>query len=373
MSVRRRKYKNSTGKVVEVWMVDVEFTHPDGRVERVRKVSPVRTRRGAEDYEREVRAQLARGGCVQRKEPSKQVEVPTLKAFAKEFLNTYAAAQNKASEVASKQSILERHLVPELGVLQLDQISKRHVDGYKAVKLQVGLSAKTVNNHLTVLSMLLKVARDWELVSVIPAIKLLKVSEPAFRFLEFREAEALTQSMGPDWRAMVFVALRTGLRLGELRALRWADVDLKGARIIVRQAAWGDVIDTPKSGKSREVPLGEAVRHVLKEHKHLRGEYVFCQKDGTMLSKGMCKHPLWRAAEAAGLGRIGWHVLRHTFASHLAMRGASMKQVQELLGHADIKMTMRYAHLSPEVRLEAVALLDLKPSGTLAAHGRLSA
>ena len=67
---------------------------------------------------------------------------------------------------------------------------------------------------------------------------------------------------------------------------------------------------------------------------------------------------LWRAADRAGLGRIGWHVLRHTFASHLVMRGASMKQVQKPLGHADIKMTMRYAHLSPEARREAVALLD---------------
>jgi len=82
---------------------------------------------------------------------------------------------------------------------------------------------------------------------------------------------------------------------------------------------------------------------------------------------------LWRAAEAAGLGRIGWHVLRHSFASHLVMRGAVIKQVQELLGHADIKMTMRYAHLSPEARREAVALLDVQSSGTIAAHGRLSA
>lgn len=65
---------------------------------------------------------------------------------------------------------------------------------------------------------------------------------------------------------------------------------------------------------------------------------------------------------------MGWHVLRRTFASHLVMRGASMKQNQELLGHADIKMTMRYAHLSPEARREAVSLLDLPSNGTIAAH-----
>ena len=221
--------------------------------------------------------------------------------------------------------------------------------------------------------MLLKVARDWEIITAIAPIRLLKAKEPVFRFLTFEEADGLAMNANPAWHTMIFVALRTGLRLGELRALRWADVDLKSSRLIVRQAAWGNVIDSLKSGKTREVPLGEVVQHVLKEHKHLRGEWVFCREDGSMLTKGMCKHPLWRAAEAAGLVRVGWHVLRHTFASHLVMRGARMKQVQELLGHADIKMTMRYAHLSPEARREAVALLDLPISGTLAAHERRSA
>jgi site-specific recombinase XerD len=77
-----------------------------------------------------------------------------------------------------------------------------------------------------------------------------------------------------------------------------------------------------------------------------------------MLTKGECKHPLWRACKRAGLRRIGWHVLRHTFASHLAMRGKPMKVIQELLGHATMEMTMRYAHLAPAVHRDAVAALD---------------
>jgi site-specific recombinase XerD len=76
------------------------------------------------------------------------------------------------------------------------------------------------------------------------------------------------------------------------------------------------------------------------------------------LGKNECKWPLWRACKRAGLRRVGWHVLRHTFASHLMMRGVALMAIQELLGHKDIKMTMRYAHLAPDVTRDAVLLLD---------------
>ena len=88
-----------------------------------------------------------------------------------------------------------------------------------------------------------------------------------------------------------------------------------------------------------------------------------------MLNKGKCKHPIWSACRRAGLRQIGWHVLRHTFASHLVMKGAPLKAVQELLGHATIEMTMRYAHLSPSVRRDAVKLLDDRSWQKLAKTG----
>ena len=104
--------------------------------------------------------------------------------------------------------------------------------------------------------------------------------------------------------------------------------------------------------------MSDEVLRALKAHRHLRGELVFCDADGRMLTKGECRHPLWRACKRAGLRQLGWHALRHTFASHLVMRGAPIKAVQELLGHSTIEMTMRYAHLSPDVRKDAVRLLD---------------
>ncbi len=127
------------------------------------------------------------------------------------------------------------------------------------------------------------------------------------------------------------------------------------------------VVGTPKSGRSRELPLNDTTLAALKAHRHLRGELVFCNEDGSMLTRHQCKWPLRRAQRKAGLVSLGWHDLRHTFASHLVMRGAQLKAVQELMGHATIEMTMRYAHRSPSVKRDAVALLD-RPNSTSAAH-----
>lgn len=148
------------------------------------------------------------------------------------------------------------------------------------------------------------------------------------------------------------------MRLGELLALRWDDIDLVAKRLTVWQNVSRGELTTPKNHKRREIPLGDQVNAALKGHRHLRGEFVFCQAGGKRLTKGECKHPLLRTCKRAGLRSVGWHVLRHTFASHLVMRGQPLKVVQELLGHSTIKMTERYAHLSPDVGRDAVRLLD---------------
>jgi integrase len=158
---------------------------------------------------------------------------------------------------------------------------------------------------------------------------------------------------------MILLGLRTGLRQGELLALRWDDIDLVAGRLTVRRAVARGIIGTPKSGKSREVALSdEAIAALRPLPSRFAGELVFPGKDGRLLTKGECKHPLWRACRKAGLRRIGWHCLRHTFASHLVMRGAPIKAVQELLGHATMEMSLRYSHLSPDIRRDAVRLLD---------------
>jgi integrase len=284
----------------------------------------------------------------------------TFAAHAEEVMTLHAAVENKHSERASKRSILDRHLLPAFGELPLAGIGPREIAVYKAEKLAAGRAAKTVNNHLTVLRKCLVLAKDWERLAVVPAVGFLRVKKADFDFFTFDEAARLLPGADAGaWRTMVLTGLRAGLRQGELLELRWDDVDLAGGLIRVRRAIYDGVVDVPKSGRGREVGMSDELREAFRVlPSRFAGELVWPGEGGRNLTKGEAKWPLWRACKRAGLRRVGWHVLRHTFASHLVMRGVPLKAVQELLGHATIEMTMRYAHLAPDVTREAVKLLD---------------
>lgn len=362
MTVRRNRHGR--------WMIDVQVEHADGRVERVRKVAPVQTKRDAEAYEREVRRTLLDG--LRRPKEEQQRSVPTLATFADTFIETYCKTNNRASTVREKRRTLARALVPVLGRHRLDQIGPREIEAYKARRLDDGLSNKTVNEELAILSKLLDFANEiGDLPTSPPKIRRLKTQAPSFDFLDFDEAERLLEAArdAPDpWCAMIPIALWSGLRLSELRALQWDDVDLVAARLHVRRAADDEGVLTPtKSYRARIVDLPQCAVELLRQHLHLRGPFVLSREDGSMLQRWHCESkskkqrddsPLMKVCRKAGLRRMGWHGLRHTYASHLVMRGANLMEVRELLGHASIQMTMRYAHLSPSARKSAVALLD---------------
>ena len=331
--------------------MDFWYSPIDGPRQRVRRRSPVQTKRGAEEYERQLRTTLL-------SPPEDKKEVPTLNVFSREFLENYCSTNNKPSELRMKRSTFKNHLRPAFGRLRLDRIGMREVERYKARKLKDGLSPKTVNNHLTILRRCLVVAHEWALLEHVPQIKWLKVPKPEFDFLDFDEAPQLVASADGEWPAMILVAVRTGLRQGELLALRWDDVDLVGGRIVVRRSDWRGHVGATKNGRTREVPLSAEAVSTLQGHRHLRGELVFCHATGRPWTEKELRRPLYRACKRAGIRRIGWHVLRHTFASHLVMRGVALKAVQELLGHSTIEMTMRYARLTPDVRRDAVQQLD---------------
>ena len=204
------------------WMIDVVFLHVDGHKVRVRRTSPVQTKRGAEQYEREVRERMLRGAPD---DEGEKKEVPTLQAFSKEFLETYCAVNNKPSSLRNKRTTFRKHLVPAFGRKRLDEINGRDIERFKANKLQSGLSPKTINNHLTTLRKMLDIACEWGLIEHLPRVKWLRVPPPEFDFLDFDEAERLLETAREheaEFYVMILVALRTGMRQGELLALQWA-------------------------------------------------------------------------------------------------------------------------------------------------------
>jgi len=361
MTVRRRKWTDPTGAPREAWIVDVNAVGKDGRLRRIQRVAPIQNKRAAEKLEHELREELLN---ADERKATTAIESPMLADFAKEFIDTYATPNNKPSEVESKRMILRVHLIPAFGSLRLDQIGAAELDAYKAKKLAAKVAHKTINNHLTVLRKMLTIAIEWERLTVAPPIKWLKPPPPEFDFLTFDESNRLIAAAEGEWRTMIAVAARTGLRLGELLGLSWTDVDLEAGRLFVRRAVARGIVGTPKNGRSREVALSQQAIAALEAHPR-RGLLVFSDPQGKMLTKGATKAPLAHALKRAGLRHIGWHALRHTFASHLVMRGAPIKAVQELLGHSTIEMTMRYSHLSPDARRDAVRLLDIKEALTM--------
>lgn len=161
-------------------------------------------------------------------------------------------------------------------------------------------------------------------------------------------------------RPMIVVSLNTGIRRGELFQLTWADIDFDRRLLTVRAS-------TSKSGKLRHIPLNEAAHSCLQRWRNQASAkgLVFPGPDGKVFDN--CNSS-WRIVlEKAGLrykkndkwvNEFRWHDMRHHFASQLVMRGIDLNTVRELLGHADIAMTLRYAHLAPEAKARAVATLD---------------
>lgn len=373
MSVRRmRRRSRNTGVVSERWHVDVDFMLPNGQRERVRKVAPVQTRRGAEEYERQLRQVLLDGSYFKLAEEVK-LEIPTFDEFKDWFL-TFSEVNNKPSTVYAKRWMLKLHLSPFFGSMKLSKIGPADIEEFKARKLGEGHSKKSINNLLAALRKLLNLAVEWDVIDRAPKVKGFSLKNDFIsedEYLTPEETDCVIQASAPEWQSFIITDAKTGLRVGELLALKWEDVDLIAGQLVVRRTLWQNQEGPPKGGRNRTVPLSDEAIATLKAHRHLRGPYVFCQADGSRLTHSRVKDVVPSACRRAGLAkRITTHGLRHTFASHLVMRGASLKAVQELLGHESIEMTLRYSHLAPNVKRDAVQLLD-SPKGF--SNGNLTA
>ena len=362
MSVTVRPYRRGG------WHVDIRLRLPDGTPFRERKrftASKSAAMRWGQERERHL---------LQHGLPQPKKEVPTLEQFAPRFLDGYARAnRQKPSGIAAKETILNVHLVPLLGPKRLDAITSEDV---QQLKHQLRDKApKTVNNVLTVLNVLLKKAMEWGAIDRMPCtLRLLPIPRPSASFHDFDEYERLVEAardIDPRANLIVLFGGEAGLRCGEIMALEWGDVDLVKRQLCVQRSEWKGHVTVPKGGRLRYVPLTTRLTSALRQHRHLKGPRVLCSEVGSPLTQREVQGLVLRAARRANLRHVGVHVLRHTFCSHLAMRGAPARAIQELAGHRDLITTQRYMHLSPAAIESAIRLLDSPgiPSG----HGNIVA
>ena len=372
MSVRHQKRRDpKTGTTRQFWIVDIDFQHPDGRQERVRKVSPVQSKRGAEHYERQLRQALLNG--TYGREEAKPA--PKLKDFEAEFITGYCEAnKQKPSGIDSKQAVLRNHIIPLFGERLLDSFTPADEDKLKAHFKRN--SASTYNNSATVLNVLLKAAVRWKRISHTPHhFQLLKRDESRPKFYDFDQFEWLVEAAGKcDVRIELLALLggEAGLRRGEIIALELADLDFRRRQITVERSEWKGQVTATKGMKYRVVPMTRRLQRVLAAHRHLRGPRVLYTDAGETVTAKVLQRWMGRAQKRAGLRATGaLHILRHTFCSHLAMRGATAISIQQLAGHENMQTTLGYMHLSKGETERAIRLLDDRPAAL--ADGNIAA
>ncbi len=216
-----------------------------------------------------------------------------------------------------------------------------------------------MNRELNTIKNLFRKAVEWGYLkeSAAKTATWMKTSKGTFRFLSREEADLILQAARQSGTQHLYpilaVALHTGMRRGEILRLRWEDVDFKKQRILVASREDGHT----KNYESRSVPMSKFVMDALRKHpRRLDSPYVFCGSDGKPFHD--VNTSFGKALRRAGIPHVRFHDLRHTFASWLVMKGVDMRTVQELLGHKDIRMTMRYSHLAPDHMRRAIHVLD---------------
>jgi integrase len=283
--------------------------------------------------------------------PSRK-ECPTFKEWfeGRFWVEWVVARKNKPTEVNSKKIIFKNHLDPAFGALPLNEIDVGEIARFKAKLVQSGLGEKRINNILVVLSKALRYAVDCELITKMPKIGLFKVERPEIVTWDFDQyARLLTaaKAEGEDWYAAVCLAGEAGLRVGEIKALRWReDVDMIAKTITVNQQTCNGATTTPKGRTRRVVPMTSMLYEALKRMSTIREGYVVRNLDGTAKKDGDTDHAIARICRRAGLPVRYWHVLRHGFGTHAAMFGVNPWRLQTWLGHKRIDETMLYVHFA---------------------------
>ncbi len=357
-----------------VWYA--KYRLPDGRQVQ-KKLGPAWTGRGrpaagyftkrlAEDWLRSVLEEARRGML-----PGLVRTGATFADAAAEYLRYIEHERGrKPSTVRGYRSSIKAHLLPAFGPMPVEDVTTTAIESWVAA---FDGSARTRNKLLIQLHGILGRARRVYGLPANAAADVEKFQPGRSGDIEVfspEEVWALVRAAVSELDAAIFLtAAFTGLRMGELLALRWRDVDFAGSVIRVRASYYAGALTTPKSGKVRAVPMAPDVASAL-AHLGRREDWVgdddlvFAGEAGGHLDGSALRRRYKAALTASALRPLRFHDLRHTFGTRMIAK-ADVRRVQEWMGHADIQTTMKYLHYSPrpeDARLVAEAFTLSAPA-----------
>ncbi len=298
----------------------------------------------------------------------------TVKELSYEYLNMITS-RLKRSTVSNYRMKLENHIIPAFGDMKCYMIKANTVYAFIEDKLKKGLSARYVADIIVLMKSIYRYAsRTYNIKNVLEGLIMPKCVKSEVKVLSKAQQELLLSyvSVNPDLTSFgITLALYTGMRIGELCALQWKDIDFKSRTITVSktiqriQVKDGKkktelVITEPKSSSSyRVIPIPECLSKLLERFKNSSNKYVLSGKNKPVEPRTL-QYRFVKILKNANLPSVHFHSLRHAFATNCITLGFDVKTLSEILGHSSVEITLnRYVHSSLDRKKACMALLKI--------------
>ncbi len=341
MSIRKRKNKNGY-----TWQIDCRNAFG----ERIRQAG-FKTKADAERELAKIRLQIENGSNTNKSKKIYFVDICDI--FIKERTEVYS----KRSTLDGYNSYLNYHIKPFFKHFKLSEITPAMISKFVKKKQADDYAPRTINDLLTLIKTIMNFAVEngYLAKNPIEKVKKLKLPNKEMKFLNTEEIEKVlktAEKFYPKFYPLLLTAIMTGMRRGELLALQWKDIDFENKKITVNKSLYKGEIQNPKTKRSnRKINMSDNLAKVLLELRKNDNDIVFQSATGTYKDgKNMVAREFNPCLEKAGVKKIRFHDLRHTFASFLIAQNMPLKYIQAQMGHESIQTTSdRYGHLMPEV------------------------
>jgi len=297
----------------------------------------------------------------------------TFESFTSDLWKSYISNRSyKPSTLYNYDSMLDTYILPELGRLLLSKIEPETITALLASARKRKVSNKTILNLYNLLKLMFDVAVEYDLLEVSPVRR--KLHRPSYErtekpALSAEEVRRVLEKIPEQYRMLFITVALTGIRLGELLALRWMNVVTEARLLTVTHSLWKGEMVAPKTKSSmRSIRIPVVLAQLLEDHLAQSrwtapGDFVFCREDGAPLNPDtLRKDVLYTAIAAAGIerekGAHGFHLFRHSAASIVHTQTRDIKAAQELLGHSRLETTSTYyIHMDEAVAEQATEAL----------------